>query len=279
MKLKGQSKQAAKLIKDIEKSISTKGRYAKTYREYETIKKLYKSVSEKQRAYVNKILEQKGYDASVVEKSNISIIKNDEYKKQINEIRKALIKKTKAGDVLKRTSETKSQFSKIQNVLDKFESKDYSAVSNMELYERYKYYLQFNKYKELKKSMSYEDFKKLMSSGGTNIELVADKRIYKKAKEAYQKLQVLSTKDNSMFGISLQSSSRSDDGKGDFFGRGNKGFGTNERIIYKKILDIISSNKNLKVDEIVRMVLEDKSLKEKIKGNVRDIAEKFAKMR
>ena len=39
MKLKGQSKQAAKLIKDIEKSISTKGRYAKTYREYETIKK------------------------------------------------------------------------------------------------------------------------------------------------------------------------------------------------------------------------------------------------
>ena len=89
MKLKGQSKQAAKLIKDIEKSISTKGRYAKTYREYETIKKLYKSVSEKQRAYVNKILEQKGYDASVVEKSNISIIKNDEYKKQINEIRKA----------------------------------------------------------------------------------------------------------------------------------------------------------------------------------------------
>ena len=82
-----------------------------------------------------------------------------------------------------------------------------------------------------------------------------------------------------VFGTSLQSASRSDDGKGDFFGRGNKGFGINEKTVYRKILDILEENKNLSVNEVVDMILKDKNIRSTIRGNVKEMREKFAKMR
>ena len=279
--IKAQNKKQKELLDYVEKSAErARGRYAKDYTDINRVKMIYETVGEKQRAYVNKYVAAKGYDVNVINESNYDIKKKEGLQEAFKEVRKALITTKRNGsEVLKTAAQTKQLFQKIENPVHEFGVENYGDISNMELYNRYRYFLQFNKYKQLKKSMSYEDFKKLMAAGGTSSILKINKNIYKKSKEIYNKLQRISTMKPEVFGTSLQSASRSDDGKGDFFGRGNKGFGINEKTVYRKILDILEENKNLSVNEVVDMILKDKDIRNTIRGNVKEMREKFAKMR
>lgn len=279
--IKAQNKKQKELLDYVEKSAErARGRYAKDYTDINRVKMIYETVGEKQRAYVNKYVAAKGYDVNVINESNYDIKKKEGLQEAFNELRKALITTKRNGsEILKTAAQTKQLFQKIENPVHEFGFENYGDISNMELYNRYRYFLQFNKYKQLKKSMSYEDFKKLMAAGGTSSILKINKNIYKKSKEIYNKLQRISTMKPEVFGTSLQSASRSDDGKGDFFGRGNKGFGINEKTVYRKILDILEENKNLSVNEVVDMILKDKDIRSTIRGNVKEMREKFAKMR